>query len=242
MVKQKPYFCLIQRNYTPEFKVIIMGKYDFDNYYYLKSLVDKITQQEVNYIYHSSHRVLYANLFKHFDLKKTRRSSQKYRNAHEKFKQLIRGVTNSRGQFIKFRNLVISSSNDKHERYLEPDWGFPKGRRNYKTNESDLQCAMRETLEETGIHPNSYQLDNQFLISENFKGTNHINYTHQYFLAQCSSHMPAWINPFNLHQKAEIRKVGWYTYEQAIKMFRPYHQEKKRILDEIYQMITTQSC
>jgi 8-oxo-dGTP pyrophosphatase MutT (NUDIX family) len=209
-----------------------MGKYDLNKYQNLKSLIDKITIQEVNYIYQCSHRTLYSNLFKHFDVKKNRRSS---RHAHEKFKQLLRGVTNNKGQFIKFKNLVESLPAE--ERYLEPDWGFPKGRRNYKLNESDLQCAMRETLEETGIHPKSYQLDSQYLVSEIFQGTNHINYCHKYFLAKCSPQMPVWINPFNIYQASEIRKIGWYSYQQTTKMFRPYHQEKKRILDDVYQRI-----
>jgi hypothetical protein len=32
----------------------------------------------------------------------------------------------------------------------EPEWGFPKGRRNYQ--ERDYDCAVREFCEETGYH------------------------------------------------------------------------------------------
>ena len=38
----------------------------------------------------------------------------------------------------------------------EPEWGFPKGRRNF--NETDLNCALREFNEETGINMKSIKL------------------------------------------------------------------------------------
>jgi 8-oxo-dGTP pyrophosphatase MutT (NUDIX family) len=39
---------------------------------------------------------------------------------------------------------------------MEPEWGFPKGRRNY--NEKDIDCALREFSEETGY--SKYSLKN----------------------------------------------------------------------------------
>ena len=38
-----------------------------------------------------------------------------------------------------------------------PEWGFPKGRRNYQEN--DLTCGLREFEEETG-----YDKDNRYLL------------------------------------------------------------------------------
>jgi 8-oxo-dGTP pyrophosphatase MutT (NUDIX family) len=35
--------------------------------------------------------------------------------------------------------------------FMEPDWGFPKGRRNTHGDEMDLDCAQREIQEETGL-------------------------------------------------------------------------------------------
>ena len=41
------------------------------------------------------------------------------------------------GEFVKNKNLFYDS----------PEWGFPKGRRNFK--EKDIECAIRECCEET---------------------------------------------------------------------------------------------
>jgi ADP-ribose pyrophosphatase YjhB (NUDIX family) len=44
-------------------------------------------------------------------------------------------------------NQLIDESN-KYDVWSEPEWGFPKGRRNYQ--EKDYECAVREFCEETG--------------------------------------------------------------------------------------------
>lgn len=35
----------------------------------------------------------------------------------------------------------------------------------------------------------------------------------------------------------EIGDIGWYTYEDAISLIRPYHIDKKKILTRIYLFI-----
>ena len=50
-------------------------------------------------------------------------------------------------EFLTLNDLIEESS--KYERWEEPEWGFPKGRRNYQ--EKDYDCAMREFTEETGL-------------------------------------------------------------------------------------------
>ena len=56
------------------------------------------------------------------------------------------------GKFFKL-NEIIKNSNLK---YLEKEWGFPKGRRNLR--ESDYDCALREFQEETGFERNEYEI------------------------------------------------------------------------------------
>lgn len=43
---------------------------------------------------------------------------------------------------------IIDNSNEE-ETWEYPGWGFPKGRRNYL--EGEYECAVRETVEETGF-------------------------------------------------------------------------------------------
>ena len=41
-----------------------------------------------------------------------------------------------------------------------PEWGFPKGRRNYQEN--DISCALREFEEETGYHRRKYSYHSKY--------------------------------------------------------------------------------
>ena len=48
------------------------------------------------------------------------------------------------GEVYNLEKLINESS----KKWTEPEWGFPKGRRNYQ--EKDYDCAVREWEEETG--------------------------------------------------------------------------------------------
>ena len=68
-------------------------------------------------------------------------------------------------------------------KYKDPEWGFPKGRRNLK--ERDLQCAVREFEEETDIgRDNIYVLRCIDPLEEDFIGSNKKHYKHIYYIAK----------------------------------------------------------
>ena len=48
---------------------------------------------------------------------------------------------------------LIAESNTN---WKTPEWGFPKGRRNYQ--ETDIKCAFREFYEETGYDKDSLKI------------------------------------------------------------------------------------
>ena len=50
--------------------------------------------------------------------------------------------------FKNTRYTLASLIHKSSTTWLEPEWGYPKGRRNYQ--EKDLHCALREFEEETG--------------------------------------------------------------------------------------------
>ena len=61
----------------------------------------------------------------------------------------------------------------------EPEWGFPKGRRNYQEN--DLTCGLREFEEETGYDKQSVSIIKNLLpFEETFVGSNLKSYKHIY--------------------------------------------------------------
>ena len=63
-------------------------------------------------------------------------------NSKTKFENLKTGIQTKMGNF-NLKDLVDDSSTN----WETPEWGFPKGRRNYQ--EDDKKCALREFEEET---------------------------------------------------------------------------------------------
>ena len=119
--------------------------------------------------------------------------------------------------------------------WKDPEWGFPKGRRNLK--ETNLDCAKREFQEETGISSDSYQILHISSLEEVFIGTNNVRYKHVYYLAVANDVLNLQIDPLNESQKAEVSKIGWFNYDQCIHLLRPYNTEKKAVLTDAYNVI-----
>ena len=68
--------------------------------------------------------------------------------------------------------MLFRSVGNSKTQWKETEWEFPKGRRNYQ--EKDLDCALREFEEETGILRNNISvIENILPFEEIFIGTNH---------------------------------------------------------------------
>lgn len=102
-----------------------------------------------------------------------------------------------------------------------PPWGFPKGRKNGK--ESEIDCATRETEEETRIPKSKFKkIYNNKSYSERFQGTNGLFYSTTYFLCEITDpYIPPKIMLPNAIRKStvseEVSEVLWVTYEEACK-------------------------
>jgi 8-oxo-dGTP pyrophosphatase MutT (NUDIX family) len=123
--------------------------------------------------------------------------------------------------------LFISQTTTK---YYEPEWGFPKGRRRLK--ESDMDCAIREFCEETGLHKNEIKIDNEEeQLEETFYGTNKVLYTHIYYTARIIKNIykHVYIDYCNPHQAREVQKVKWVSKDDVIRLTREYNIERKEL-------------
>jgi 8-oxo-dGTP pyrophosphatase MutT (NUDIX family) len=117
-------------------------------------------------------------------------------------------------------------------KWNETEWEFPKGRRNVK--EKDLECALREFEEETGIHQNKITIvENVLPFEEIFIGTNHKSYKHKYFLAYMSETEEC----LNNYQKTEVSKLEWKTIDECLESIRPYNLEKKQLIQNINNVL-----
>jgi 8-oxo-dGTP pyrophosphatase MutT (NUDIX family) len=116
----------------------------------------------------------------------------------------------------------------------ETEWEFPKGRRNFQ--EKDLECALREFGEETGIDKNDLKIiENLMPFEEIFIGSNHKSYKHKYFLAYMDKTSSE--KSLQNFQQSEVSKIEWKTLEECLESIRPYNLEKKQLIININKVL-----
>ena len=150
-------------------------------------------------------------------------------SSSKKFETLKGGITVN-GEQITLDCLV----NKSQTTWSEQEWEFPKGRRNYKEN--DMECALREFEEETGMSRNDIQLiENVIPYEEYFIGSNFKSYKHKFYIAYTKVSN---IDMKNF-QKTEVSKMQWMNVDTCLQHIRPYNLEKKTILSNISKMLKT---
>jgi 8-oxo-dGTP pyrophosphatase MutT (NUDIX family) len=133
--------------------------------------------------------------------------------------------------FNKFQNDIFNFK----PKYPISEWGFPKGKRNYL--ETDYECAKRECIEETTLNKSEIKILNKILpLVEILKGTNNINYKHVYFLSIIESKRNLYYEN-NIDEYIEVENIGWFKYNKIKYIIRPYHKEKKKILEELINFL-----
>ena len=219
-------YLMIQRKDTIGFVEFIRGKYNLNNYKYISQIFKIMTKKERDCIIKLEFDDLWNLLWlnKH---KNNKNTLLEYKTSREKFNILKRGV------FInnKFIDLNIINTNT-HIIYEEPEWGFPKGRRNMY--ESDIRCALREFTEETNIQSCDYVInDYNKTFIETFYGTNNIKYRHIYYIGELINDIDLKIDKNNINQTSEISSLDWFNSRDGYNIIRPYNLEKKRVVNYI---------
>jgi 8-oxo-dGTP pyrophosphatase MutT (NUDIX family) len=154
-------------------------------------------------------------------------------NASMKKMEIIREGITVNDEFINLEEIVKKSNTN----WIETEWEFPKGRRNYK--EKDLDCALREFEEETGISASKLNIiENVLPFEETFIGTNHKSYKHKYFLAYLNDNdSNNDIFTLNGFQITEVSKLEWKTINKCLESIRPYSLEKKNLILNINKVL-----
>ena len=202
------YFLMIRRKNTFGYIDIIKGKYNIDNSLLFKILIDSMTNEEKTEILNNNFDYLWNKMWL-FPTKFNIDTKKKFYLNSKKIYEYI---------------------NESKSQWSEPEWEFPKGRKNSK--ETEINCARREFTEETGIH-NIDVIHNVIPYDEIYIGSNLKCYKFKYFLG--------YINDINTdlsnYQKTEVSDVKWFTYDECLNHIRDYHYEKKNNLKKIYSLI-----
>ena len=116
--------------------------------------------------------------------------------------------------------------------YTFNEWGFPKGRKNFK--ETNLECACREFGEETGLSDTDFKIFNNISpIEEIFTGTDGIVYKYVYYVAGLLNDNIS-LDIQKLSDLGEVGDIGWFNYDEAFNNIRPYHVARLHILTNFH--------
>ena len=200
-------YLMIRRKDSLGYVDFLRGKYNQNNNFHLGNIIKEMTIAEIENIKKHNYSELWDKLWN--------KKNEKYdRKNYEKF------------NYVKENKIELFDINNN--KWNEPEWGFPKGRRNNREN--DFDCSMREFEEETGFSRNDLIiLKNVGYFEETFTGSNLKSYKHKYYLCK--------INPENSYnnnyQKSEIGDMNWFSFNECMEKIRNYNIEKKKMLIKI---------
>lgn len=223
-------YLLVQRKDTLGFVEFMRGKYNIENVEYIEKLLSIMTYEERQKIIANDFDDLWNELW----MDKTKKQYfNEYENSKKKFYCLKMGFL-YKDSFVDIYELNKKIS----IMYYTPEWGFPKGRRNL--HESDLECANREFIEETGLKEEDYVIISDKYYCETFFGSNNIRYKHIYYLATLNDNnkeLNLEIDANNVDQVTEISNISWFDYTSGLNIIRPYNLEKKELLTNVNKVI-----
>ena len=218
-------YLMIRRKDTLGFIDFMRGKYSINNKSYILNMLNQMTSHEKKSLLENSFTDLWFHIWGKEKLSSQYKSEEV--SSQEKYNILKSGVYHEGVKQYDLQSL-IEESNKKHT-WNEPEWGFPKGRRNFQ--EKDFACALREFTEETGIHTNYVSnIQNILPFEEVFTGSNYKSYKHKYYIAFCKNSTSI---KMEAYQTSEVSDMQWLNFDDCNKMIRSYNLEKKRMLSKI---------
>jgi 8-oxo-dGTP pyrophosphatase MutT (NUDIX family) len=208
---------MVRRKDSMAYTEFLRGKYEPTQHDYIRVLLSNMTTSEHGLLRTFPFNELWT---RHWGVGRDHHSKE-FVISREKFDSLnipalLRGVTG----------------------YDEPEWGFPKGRRNNR--ESDIDCALREFSEETNIPRSSFVVCKNIVLSEAFNGTNGVPYKHIYFIALLRE--PESIDleqVMTSAQKREVSGIEWKSVLQCREHTRPHYIQRNMMLDSFERIVET---
>lgn len=144
----------------------------------------------------------------------------------------------------KFESIIhlipIYLQKSSEHKTCDPPWVFPGGRKN-SNSETNINCAIRETEEETRIPREEYTIvpPEEFNYVEKVQGTNGQFYVSYYYIAEVKSgiipermDLPGMIRDSTL--SSEVEEVRWLTFDNACEFLTP---KRKKILNSVINFI-----
>ena len=211
-------YLMIRRKDSLGYVDFLRGKFNQYNDFHLRNIIHEMTKKEIHDILHHDYPFLWNQLWNKSDEKYDKKNMEKF-------------------NYVKTMKLELLQEHIPHA-WDEPEWGFPKGRRNIKEN--DYDCSIREFEEETGYNKQDILfIKNLGFFEETFTGSNLKSYRHKYYLCRGSYEKTRQEDKF---QKSEIGDLKWFSFQDCLSKIRIYNYEKKAMLSKINNIVTGCFC
>jgi 8-oxo-dGTP pyrophosphatase MutT (NUDIX family) len=220
-------YIMIQRKDSLSFMEFVRGKYNYDDYAYIKQLIEFMAESEKHMILNNTFDQIWnytwcqvpQSHFKH---------TKEYLESKSKFEHVLN--SNYLKSLLTIKNV---KDND-----TEQEWGFPKGRK--KIRESDIDCSLREFCEETQLSKEDLNINKNIPpFQEIFFGTNNILYKHVYYLANIINENTELVIDNNcIEQIREIRALRWFSYNEVLKHIKNHNIERIKIFKKAHSIIS----
>ncbi len=207
-----PKYLMIRRKNTLSYVTFIRGIYDTNNIEYVKKLFNYMTLHEKKDLITKPFDTLWKELW-NIESSEERKSSNAFERAKNKYNKISDRLEE-----------IASSCDDKYE---EPEWGFPKGKK--KNNETNVMCAKREFEEETNLKGDQYEILDMSPLKEVFIGINGLKYMYIYYIAKIKDDPELTIT--NSFQKHEISDMKWLSVDEAVGKIRTYSKERIHLIN-----------
>tara|TARA_Y100000385_G_scaffold134716_2_gene139932 strand:- start:16320 stop:17042 length:723 start_codon:yes stop_codon:yes gene_type:complete len=223
-------YLLVRRKNTIGFVEFIRGKYAINDKTYILQLFNVMTENEIQLITDKDFPYLWEFLWmdKRFN-KTSQKVKRDYDAAFEKFKKIKEGYGENK---ISIEYFIEK----KDKFYIEQEWGFPKGRRNF--NENNYNAAIREFIEETNIKKKDIiSSPESESYSEVYISYDNIRYQNIYYLAEYTGDGNFTIDKSKHEQFTEISNIDFFPINNVMDKLRDYDVEKKRLINQINQIL-----
>jgi hypothetical protein len=226
---------LVQRKNTIGFIEFLRGKYDVSKPEYIIKLFNMMTYDEKKLLHENDN----------FDTIRTMiglKRDNNYRNEYDEAKRKFNELKYCKYGDASLGNGVQQLIKKSYTRWVTPEWGLPKGRRSNK--EFDLECAIREFVEETDIkYKNINVYKNVKPLEEIYKGINGVIYKHIYYLASVKDNAEGEENINQIESAGvrsnEIGNIKLFNLSECHKIIRPYYVSKLNVIKKGFQLINS---
>lgn len=229
-------YLMIRKRNSFTYIEFMRAKYDLLKPEYIQKLFNHMSMYEKELVQKNKFNYLWNNLW---CIKKNGMTNPK--NKSDFYKGIIKYNILQNGYFCNEDNEYYSTEkfvNNSTKNYKYPEWYFPKGRRNQ--NESNINSAKREFMEETNIKYNEFDVIHDINnLEEVHIGTNNVTYRTIFYPAKykydyISQFMS---NNMNKFQKQEVGDIKWLTFKEVLHMFRDYEKEKINMIKKMHKIM-----